>query len=86
MKWIMIMRISCAKSTKSAIDMKESMKTTGTTMIISIMTPASMNTIRQERKMVIAAVNEVIRQVEETSNAELGKITGGLNLGLPGMF
>ncbi len=36
--------------------------------------------------LVIAAVNEVIRQVEDTSNAELGKITGGLNLGLPGMF
>ena len=30
--------------------------------------------------LVIAAVNEVIRQVEDTSNAELGKITGGLNL------
>jgi len=36
--------------------------------------------------LVIAAVNEVIRNVEETTTAELGKITGGLSLGLPGMF
>jgi len=36
--------------------------------------------------LVIAAVNEVIRSVEDTTNAELGKITGGMNLGLPGLF
>ena len=30
--------------------------------------------------MVLAAVNEVLRKVEETSNAEMGKITGGMNL------
>ena len=30
--------------------------------------------------MVIAAVNEVLRTVEETANAEMGKITGGMNL------
>ena len=29
---------------------------------------------------VLAAVNEVLRKVEETSSAEMGKITGGLNL------
>ncbi len=30
--------------------------------------------------MVLAAVNEVLRKVEETTNAEMGKITGGMNL------
>jgi DNA-binding YbaB/EbfC family protein len=30
--------------------------------------------------LVLAAVNEVLRKVEETSNAEMGKITGGMNL------
>ena len=30
--------------------------------------------------MVMAAVNEVLRTVEETANAEIGKITGGMNL------
>ena len=30
--------------------------------------------------LVLAPVNEVLRKVEETSSAEMGKITGGLNL------
>ena len=30
--------------------------------------------------MVMAAINEVLRQVEETSSQEMGKLTGGLNL------
>lgn len=30
--------------------------------------------------MVMAAVNEVLRTVEETANAEMGRITGGMNL------
>ena len=30
--------------------------------------------------MVMAAVNEVLRQVEETSSQEMAKLTGGLNL------
>ncbi len=30
--------------------------------------------------MVMAAVNEVLRQVEETSSQEMGKLTGDLNL------
>ena len=30
--------------------------------------------------MVLAAVNEVLRQVEATTSAEMGKLTGGLNL------
>ena len=33
--------------------------------------------------LVIAAVNEGIRQVDEASNAEYGKLTGGL--GIPGL-
>ncbi len=34
--------------------------------------------------LVMAAVNEAIRQAAETSEAEMGKITGGLNV--PGLF
>ena len=34
--------------------------------------------------IIIAAVNEAIRKVEEVSNAEMGKITGQMNI--PGMF
>ena len=30
--------------------------------------------------MVMGAVNEVLRTVEETANAEMGRITGGMNL------
>ncbi len=33
--------------------------------------------------LIIAAVNEAVRMVEETSNAEMGKITGGIGMGLP---
>jgi len=37
--------------------------------------------------VLIAAVNEAIRKVEDTNNAEMGKVTGGLNLpGMPGLF
>jgi nucleoid-associated protein EbfC len=36
--------------------------------------------------LVMAAVNEVLRNIETTTNNELGRITGGLNLGLPGML
>ncbi len=34
--------------------------------------------------LVMSAVNEAIRQVEELSNNEMGKLTGGM--GMPGMF
>ena len=34
--------------------------------------------------LVTAAVNEAIRQAVETSEAEMGKVTGGLNM--PGLF
>lgn len=34
--------------------------------------------------LVVAAVNEAIRQVEEMSNNEMNKLTGGLNI--PGLF
>ena len=43
--------------------------------------------IKMLQDVIMAAVNEASKQVEETSNAELGKITGGLNLpGMPGLF
>ena len=34
--------------------------------------------------ILVAAVNEAIKRVEETNSAEMGKITGNLNM--PGMF
>lgn len=34
--------------------------------------------------LVIAAVNEAMRQIDEISNAEMGKLTGGLNI--PGLM
>ena len=34
--------------------------------------------------LVMAAVNEAIRQAVETSETEMSKVTGGMNL--PGMF
>lgn len=40
--------------------------------------------IEMLQDVVMAAFNEAAKQVEETSNAELGKITGGLNI--PGLF
>ena len=40
--------------------------------------------------ILVAAVNEAIRRVEDTSNEEMGKITGSLGLpgmgGMPGLF
>lgn len=40
--------------------------------------------IEMLQDVIMAAVNEVVRKVEETSSEELGKITSGLNL--PGIF
>lgn len=40
--------------------------------------------------ILVAAVNEAIKRVEDTSNAEMEKITGAMNLpgmgGMPGLF
>ncbi|MCL2404567.1 MAG: YbaB/EbfC family nucleoid-associated protein [Defluviitaleaceae bacterium] len=34
--------------------------------------------------LVMSAVNEALRQIEESTNSQMSKLTGGLNL--PGMF
>jgi DNA-binding protein YbaB len=34
--------------------------------------------------LVISAVNEAIRQMDESTNAQMSRITGGMNL--PGLF
>ncbi len=34
--------------------------------------------------ILVAAINEAIKRVEDTNNAEMSKITG--NMGIPGMF
>ena len=36
--------------------------------------------------LIIAAVNEALRKAEETSSAEMGKVTGGMGGGIPGLF
>ena len=37
--------------------------------------------------IIVAAVNEAIKKVNETNSDEMGKITGGLNVpGIPGLF
>jgi DNA-binding YbaB/EbfC family protein len=36
--------------------------------------------------LVLAAVNEAIRQAEEMHNSEMSKITGGMGGGMPGLF
>ena len=40
--------------------------------------------IEMLQDLIITAVNEALRQMEEISNAEMGKLTAGL--GLPGMI
>ncbi len=40
--------------------------------------------IEMLQDLIVAAVNEGLRKVEEESNAQLGSITGGLNI--PGLF
>ncbi|WMJ84981.1 YbaB/EbfC family nucleoid-associated protein [Oscillospiraceae bacterium LTW-04] len=43
--------------------------------------------IEMLQDVIMAAVNEAIRTVEDITNEEMGKITGSLNLpGMPGLF
>ena len=36
--------------------------------------------------ILVAAVNEAIKRVESVNSAEMEKITGGMGMGMPGMF
>ena len=36
--------------------------------------------------ILVAAVNEAIKRVEDTNSAEMAKITGGMGMGMPGLF
>ena len=36
--------------------------------------------------LVVAAVNEAIKRVEDTNSAEMSKITGSMGMGMPGLF
>ena len=40
--------------------------------------------IEMLQDLIIVAVNEAIRQIDEIANTEMGKVTGGL--GIPGLF
>ena len=49
--------------------------------------PISPEDIETLSDIIIAAVNEAIKKVNETNSAEMGKITGGLNVpGLTGLL
>ncbi len=36
--------------------------------------------------ILVAAVNEAIKRVEDTNSEEMGKITGSMGMGMPGLF
>ncbi len=36
--------------------------------------------------ILVAAVNEAIKRVEDTNSAEMQKVTGSLSMGMPGLF
>ena len=36
--------------------------------------------------LIMAAVNEALRQVDEASSSAMSRLTGGLGGGMPGMF
>ena len=36
--------------------------------------------------LVVAAVNEAIKRVDDTNSAEMAKITGNMGMGMPGLF
>ena len=36
--------------------------------------------------ILVAAVNEAIKRVEDTNNTEMAKITGSMGMGMPGLF
>jgi DNA-binding YbaB/EbfC family protein len=40
--------------------------------------------IEMLQDLIVAAVNEALRKVDETINAQMGKLTGGMNI--PGLF
>ena len=36
--------------------------------------------------LIVAAINEAMRQVDEESTSAMNKLTGGMGGGMPGMF
>ena len=42
--------------------------------------------IEMLQDLIVAAVNEAMRKVDEESGAAMSKLTGGLGGGIPGMF
>lgn len=63
------------------ITMSGKKQITGLTLKPEIVDPEDIDMLQD---LVMAAVNEAIRTVEETTNAEMEQITGGLNI--PGMM
>ena len=44
------------------------------------------NDVEMLQDLILAAVNEAIRKADEMMNSEMGKITGGMGGGFPGLF
>ena len=42
--------------------------------------------IEMLQDLIVAAVNEALRQVDEANSAVMSKLTGGLGGGMPGLF
>lgn len=42
--------------------------------------------IEMLQDLTLAAVNEALRKAEELATAEMGKIAGGMNINIPGLF
>ena len=42
--------------------------------------------IEMLQDLTLAAINEALRKAEELATAEMGKIAGGMNLKIPGLF
>jgi DNA-binding YbaB/EbfC family protein len=42
--------------------------------------------IEMLQDLMLAAINEALRKAEELATAEMGKIAGGMNMKIPGLF
>ena len=76
------------EKTQAEIEAKEvSVKVNGKKELIEVNLKPEVvdpDDIEMLQDLIIAAVNEAMRQVNEISESEMGKVTGGLNI--PGLF
>ena len=76
--------LEAAEYTGSAAGEMVTVKMNGKHEVLSItIKPEDPDDIEMLEDMVAAAVNATVKQVDETAEAEMGKLTGGLNI--PGL-